>query len=149
FFYNVSGPYPVASRHVTTGKQRGLMKRIHSWLVGMFLLTLVPAVALPQALPNLTSLRVSYNTRKATANPQGELKAQIDALDTQVAEATQLGRSGELRRLFAKGMRLLAGEAWTDEADFAASLVIRAERVIIDAAQPYRVRLEQIYSPSI
>jgi len=125
------------------------MKPIRSLLVGIFLLTLVPASVLPQALTSLVSLRVGYNTRKVTANPQGELKAQIDALDKQITEATQLGRSGELRRLFAKGMMLLSGREWTDETDFAASLVIRSDRVTIDSAKPYSVRLEQIYSPSI
>ena len=125
------------------------MKPVRSLLVGIFLLTLVPASALPQALTSLASLRVGYNTRKVTANPQGDLKAQIDALDKQIAEATRLGRSGELRRWFAKGMTLLSGGAWTDETDFAASLVIRSDRVIVDSAKPYSVRLEQIYSPSI
>ena len=85
------------------------MKPLRFLLVGVFLLTLIPASALPQALTSLASLRVGYNTRKVTANPQEELKAQIDALDRQIAEATRLGRSGELRRLFAQGMMLLSG----------------------------------------
>jgi hypothetical protein len=70
-------------------------------LAGAVLLcVLLPAIAAPQALPNLTLLRVQYNTRKTTAQPQGELKAQIDALDKQIEEATRLGQTGELRRLF-------------------------------------------------
>jgi len=36
-------------------------------------LAMPPAPAGAQALPGLSSLRVAYNTRKATANPQGEL----------------------------------------------------------------------------
>jgi hypothetical protein len=89
-------------------------------LAGAVLLFLiVPGFAAAQALPNLTLLRVQYNTRKMTAPPQGELKAQIEALDKQIAEAALLGQNGELRRLFAKGMTLLAGQPWTDELDFA------------------------------
>src|SRR5205085_10995271 len=125
------------------------MKPIRSWLVGVILLTLVPAPALPQALTSLASLRVGYNTRKVTANPQGALKTQLDVLDKQIAEATRLGKSGELRRLFAQGVTLLTGGVWTDETDFAASLVIRSDRVSIDSAKPYSIRLEQIYSPAI
>ena len=125
------------------------MKPIRFLLVGVVLLTLVPTAALPQARTSLASLRVGYNTRKVMANPQGDLKTQIDALDKQIAEATRLGKSGELRRLFAKGVTLLSGGTWTDEADFAASLVIRSDRVVVDSAKPYTVRLEQIYSPTI
>ena len=110
---------------------------------------IVPATAFPQALTSLASLRVGYNTRKNTARPQGELKAQIDALDQQIADATRLGRTGELRRLFAKGNVLLAGRQWTDEIDYANSLVVRTDRVVADSSKPYPVRLEQIYSPSI
>jgi len=110
------------------------------------------SVAMPafsQALTSLASVRVGYVTRKNTVKPQGELKAQIDALDQQIAEATRLGRSGELRRLFAKGIALLAGRDWTDAADYNASLVIRTDHVIADSSQPYVARLEQLYQPSI
>jgi poly(3-hydroxybutyrate) depolymerase len=110
---------------------------------------LVPAAALPQALTSLASVRVGYNTRKALANPQGDLKTQIDVLDKQIADAARLGRNAELRRLYAKGVALLAGRAWTDEADYAASVVIRTDRVVVDSSRVYSVRLEQIYSPSI
>lgn len=94
----------------------------------------VPALASPQALTNLSSLRVGYNTRKATVKPQGELKAQIDDIDAQLAEATRLGRSAEIRRLIAKGNTLLSGRPWTAELDFASSLVIRTDRLVVDSA---------------
>jgi poly(3-hydroxybutyrate) depolymerase len=110
---------------------------------------LVPAMAFPQALTSLSSLRVGYNTRKATVQPQGELQAQIEALDAEIAEATRLGRTAELRRLFAKGTTLLAGRPWTDASDYAASLVIRSDRVVVDSSRPYLVRLEQIYLPAV
>ncbi|HWW83213.1 MAG TPA: prolyl oligopeptidase family serine peptidase [Vicinamibacterales bacterium] len=109
----------------------------------------LPTTGLPQALTNVTSLRVGYNTRKNTVKPQGELKAQIDALDAQIAEASRLGRNGELRRLFAKGNTLLAGRPWTDALDYEASLVIRTDHVVSDSTKPLPIRLEQIYSPSI
>jgi poly(3-hydroxybutyrate) depolymerase len=110
---------------------------------------LVPAAAFPQALTSLASVRVGYTTRKNTVKPQGELKAQIDALDAQIAEAGRLGRSGELRRLYAKGVALLNGRQWTDAADYAASLVLRTPRVVVDSSQPYTVRLEQIFASSL
>jgi poly(3-hydroxybutyrate) depolymerase len=109
---------------------------------------LLPAAAAPQAQTNLSSLRVGYNTRKVTVAPQGELKVQIDEVDRQLAEATRLGQSGEIRRLIAKGQALLAGRAWTDELDFATSLVIRTDQVVTDSLRPLEVRLEQIYRPS-
>ncbi len=113
------------------------------------LVVLIPAAASAQALTSLQSLRVRYNSRKATVRPEGELKAQIDAVDRELAEASRLGKTGEVRRLLAKGTSLLAGRPWTDAADYAASLAIRSDRVVVDSSQPYEVRLEQIYSPSI
>jgi poly(3-hydroxybutyrate) depolymerase len=122
------------------------MKR---FLVLAVVCLLIPATSSAQALTSLSSLRVGYNTRKATVRPQGELKAQIDEVDAQIAEATRLGRTAEIRRLIAKGNTLLAGRPWTAEVDFANSLVIRTDRLVVDSTKPYDVRLEQIYSPSI
>ena len=117
--------------------------------IAALLCSLAPAPAFPQALTNLSSLRVGYNTRKATVRPEGELKAQIDAVDRDLAEATRLGKTGEIRRLLAKGTTLLAGRPWTDVADYTNSLVIRTDRLVVDSSKRYPVRLEQIYSPSI
>jgi poly(3-hydroxybutyrate) depolymerase len=108
-----------------------------------------PGLASAQALQSLRSVRVTYNTRKATTNPQGELKAQIDAVDKAIAAALQAGDKGEARRQIAKGLVLLAGDAWTPALDFKNSLVLRSERTVIDSSQPYALRLEQIYEPSI
>ena len=96
------------------------------------LVLLVATPALPQALVNLSSVRVTYMTRKNTAKPEGEPKAQLDALEAQIAEATRLGQSGEIRRLYAKGMTLLAGRPWP-----AATLGDEAVGVVIpDTAAP-------------
>src|SRR4051812_4780377 len=112
-------------------------------------LSIVPSLASAQALTSLASVRVGYSSRKNTVKPQGELKTQIDALDAQIAEATRLGRTGELRRLFAKGITLLAGRAWTPEVEFMHSIVLRTDRSVADSAKPYPVRLEQIFAPAL
>ena len=122
------------------------MKR---FLVLAVLTFVIPATASSQALTSLSSLRVRYNTQKATVQPQGELKAQIDEVDREIAEASRAGRTGDLRRLLAKGMALLGGRDWSDAADFAASLVIRSDRVVVDSTRPWTVRLEQIFTPAI
>jgi poly(3-hydroxybutyrate) depolymerase len=118
-------------------------------LVALAVLALLPATAQPQALTSLSSLRVRYNSQKATVQPTGALKTEIDAIDAQLAEAGRLGQTGEVRRLLAKGTTLLAGRPWTAEADFAGSLVLRTDRVVVDSSRPYLVRLEQIYQPAI
>jgi len=109
----------------------------------------VPAVAAAQALPNVNLTRVLYNSRKATVRPEGELKAQVDAVDAAIAEATKLGQTGEVRRQIARGLALLDGKAWTPALDYQHSLVLRAERTVVDTTAPYTVRLEQIYRPAI
>src|SRR4030095_3629230 len=125
-------------------------------IVAGLVIVLAPTAALPQALTSLASVRVGYTKRKKTIKPQGEVKAandqleaQIGELEAQSAEATRLGRPGEIRRLYAKGMTLLAGRPWTEAADFGASLVLRTDHVVADSLKPYPVRLEQIYTPSI
>lgn len=122
------------------------MKRLGLFAV---CLVLLPSTVIAQALPPLSSLRVSYNTRKTAAKPTGALKAQIDELDQQIAAANRLGQIGEVRRLYAKGQALLAGREWTDLLDFANSITLRSARVLADSASPYEVRLEQIYAPAI
>jgi len=118
-------------------------------LIVVCVASLVPSLVSAQALTSLASVRVGYTTRKHTVKPQGELKAQIDALDAQIAEASRLGKNGELRRLFARGIALLNNRPWTDAVEYSNSLVLRTDRVVVDSSKPYLVRLEQIYAPSI
>lgn len=115
----------------------------------LFLLALVPVVAVAQALPNANSLRVGYNARKNRVNPQGELRLRLDSVDRAVAEAVRLGQLGELRRQIAKGLTLLDGEEWTPALDYHGSLVLRSDRTILDGSKPWSMRLEQIYAPAI
>src|SRR6266487_690128 len=118
-------------------------------LIVVCVTSLVPSIVSAQALTSLASVRVGYITRKNTVKPQGELKEQIDALDAQIAEASRLGKNGELRRLFAKGIALLNNRPWTDAIEYSNSLVLRTDRVVVDSSKPYLVRLEQIYTPSL
>lgn len=110
---------------------------------------LISTLAEAQALTSLSSLRVRYNSQKARLQPSGELKAMLDEVDAAVAAAARSGATGESRRQLARGMVLLGGEAWTPKLDYANSLVLRSDRVVVDPAQTYTVRLEQIYHPDI
>ncbi len=114
-----------------------------------FFLALSSIPAQPQSLPNLALTRLNYTVTKRRVNPQGELKAKLDVLEADVAAATQLGKIGEVRRLAAKGLTLLAGKEWTDALDFNSSLVLRADHIFVDSSKPLGLRLEQIYSPSL
>lgn len=121
-------------------------------LRAVFVALIAAALAMPafaQAPPNLALARVRYNSLKNTAKPEGELKAQIDAIDREMADAIRLGRTGEVRRLLSKGTALLNGREWTALDDFDASLVLRTDRAFLDPATPVHVRLEQIYAPAI
>jgi predicted esterase len=111
------------------------------------------AVAAPalraQASTSLVSLGVSHSSLKNAAKPSGELKAQIDSLDALIAAAGRAGRSSELRRLYAQAASLLRKRPWTPEAEYAASLVLRTDRQVVDPSRAWSVRLEQIFAPSI
>lgn len=102
-----------------------------------------------QALPSLASLQVRYSTLKATVKPDGDLKQQIAEIDNGLAAALRAGHFGEARRLVAKGTVLLMRRDWTDALDFTYSLAVRTDRLFVDPARPYAIRLEQIYMPSI
>src|SRR3990167_9008248 len=105
--------------HVASGflSAEALAKAVRRTILALAL-TLAPAWALAQALPNISTTIVRYNTRKATVKPQGELKAQIDAVDQEIAEANRLGRIGEVRRQIARCLALLDGTPWTPALDF-------------------------------
>jgi poly(3-hydroxybutyrate) depolymerase len=117
--------------------------------VAVVALILLPAFAAAQAPPNLALARVRYNSLKNSATPDGELKAQIEILDKQIAEAARLGQTSEMRRWLAKGTALLNGRGWTDRDDYDQSLQLRTERVFVDSSVPYTVRLEQTYAPAL
>ncbi len=127
----------------------GAMKHFILIGLGAALVTALPTPGFSQALTSMASVRVGYNTRKASVNPQGELKAQIDEIDRQIADAQRLGQNAQMRRLMAKGTTLLSGREWTDALDFSTSLALRTEHVIADSTKPYPVRVEQLYAPSI
>jgi dienelactone hydrolase len=118
-------------------------------LVASIFLALLVTPAYSQSLPNLASTRLNYTVTKRTKNPQGELKEKIDAIDKDLAEATRLGKNGEVRRLLAKGLTLLAGNEWNDTLDFKSSLVLRSDHIFVDSSKPLVLRLEQIYSSSL
>ena len=110
---------------------------------------MIPSLAFAQALPNINSLSVRYNSQKTAAKAEGELKAQLDEVDKAIADARRAGNNGEMRRQFAKGMALLNKEAWTPALDYRHSLALRSDRTVIDSSAPYTFRIEQIYRPSI
>jgi poly(3-hydroxybutyrate) depolymerase len=124
-------------------------RRTTTAVLVLLAVTLLPVAAAAQAPSSLMSARVVYMTQKAKSNPQGELAATLGALEKEFAEAVRVGKTGEARRLLAKGMALLAGDAWTPQLEYARSLVLRTDHVVADSSKPLVVRLEQIYSPSI
>lgn len=110
---------------------------------------LLSGPAFAQAPPNAASARVRYNSLKNSAKPEGELKAKIDAIDKEIADAIRLGQTAQMRRLLAKGTALLNKREWTDADDFDQSLVLRTDRLFVDSGVPYALRLEQTYAPAI
>jgi predicted esterase len=130
--------------------KHGAFAKAKNFQLGILALLLIWAAdAAAQARPNLSLARVIYNGAKNQANPQGELKEKLSAIEKSIAEATQLGRTGEIRRLYAQARTLLAGRTWTDELDFSNSLVLRAEEICLDSNRPAIVRVEQIYVPRL
>ena len=124
----------------------GLLAR---WPVGLLVVVLIaPTTTFAQALPSISSLQVRYNSLKAAAKAEGELKAQLDDVDKAIADARRVGNGGEMRRQMAKGLTLLNKEAWTAALDYRFSLALRSERTVVDSSVPYAMRLEQIYRPA-
>jgi len=101
-----------------------------------------------QARETIAMMRTRYNTAKTQANAQGDLKAKIDKLEQDIARAAQLGRTGELRRLYTQGLALSQNRPWNADVEFASSLTLETDHVFIDPA-PAAFELSQIYMPSI
>jgi predicted esterase len=102
-----------------------------------------------QAAPNTTLAQIGYSALKNRVKPTGELGAQIAALDSAIRTAQLSGQTALVRRWIAKGTALMNGRQWADTSDYRQSLVLRTEHLFVDPAQPYGVRLEQTYAPSI
>jgi len=125
------------------------MKPIRTISRAFLLAALLAEAASAQALTSITSLFVTYSTRKVMVKPAGDLKASIDSVDRELAAANRIGKMSEVRRQLAKGLSLLANRPWTDVADFTGSLLLRTDRQVVESQRPYTVRLEQLYAPSI
>src|SRR6476469_6279132 len=119
-------------------------------LIAVLLAVLVGAdTASAQARDTVANLRTRYNTAKTNAKAQGELKRKLDEIDQNIARAARLGRTGDLRRLYTEGITRSQGRAWTPELEFTTSLALRTARIYVDPSEPVRLRLEQIYTPSL
>lgn len=106
-------------------------------------------VAAAQSAPNTTLALIGYSALKARTKPSGDLGAQIASIDTAINVASRAGQTAQVRRLIAKGTALMNGRVWADTNDYRQSLVLRAERLFVDPAQPFTARLEQLYAPDI
>ena len=118
-------------------------------LLAALVVTVAPTLVHAQAQTGILSISVTNTTLKNTVKPTGELKAQIDSLDVLIASASKYGRTSELRRLFAHSIALLQKRPWTPETEFASSVVVRSDRLIVDPSRTWTLRLEQIFSPTI
>jgi hypothetical protein len=57
-------------------------------------------------------------------------------LDQDIARAAQLGRTGELRRLYTEGIALAQNRPWNADVEFASSLALQTDHVFVDPASP-------------
>ena len=109
-------------------------------VLGLFVTS---TVAHAEALPSPTMLALFYRMAKANAKP--EAAEEIAAVDAALAEAQAAGRVGEVRRQLARGLTLARQMAWSDQADFDASLVARADETFADSARGVTVRVSQVF----
>ncbi len=120
------------------------MRRACGVLLAIAIGVLAHAAA-DQAPSSLAAAQRNYSRAKASATPEGDLRRELDEIDKAVAEAIRLGRTDEAFRLLAKGTALAGGWAWTSEAEFAASIVLRADRLFVDPSRRLTLRIEQNY----
>jgi predicted esterase len=112
-------------------------------------LLMIASQALAQAAPNTNLALIGWTALKNRVRPQGELAAQVATIDSTIRQAAQRGHTAEVRRHIARGTALLNGREWADTSDYRQSLVLRTDHVFVDPTQPWSVRLEQTYAPSI
>jgi len=112
-------------------------------LIGQFAIA-----AHPEALPSFALLSLYYGGAKARVSDEA-LKEKLRDVDTKLWGAYRSGRTSEARRELARGLSLAGGRGWSEQQDFDASLVARADITFVDPATPVIVRLEQIYPSTL
>ena len=127
----------------------GRISRLLIVAVVLFSAELAGIQAMAQARDTIAIMRTRYNTFKTQAKAQGDLKAKLDKLDLDIARAAQLGRTGELRRLYTQGIALAQNRPWNPDVEFTASLALQTDHVFVDPEVPASFKLTQIYMPSI
>lgn len=100
---------------------------------------------LAQARVDISQLMVAYRTQKRIKQPAGELLKTLQELERQATPLYFNGKTGEVRRLLAKGLRLLNGQEWNQQADFLNSLVLRTDMTVCDPDKHLIGRVGQIY----
>jgi predicted esterase len=118
-------------------------------VMAVLLAELAGVRAQAQARDTIAMMRTRYNTARNQVNPQGDAKTKFDKLDQDLARAAQLGRTGELRRLYTQGIALAQNRPWNAEIEFSTSLALQTDHMFIDPASPVAFKLTQIYLPSI
>ena len=109
----------------------------------------IGANAPAQYRPDVSTARMFYNLVKNQIHPMGAVLEKLATLEKAMDEASQAGRSGEFRRLLAQATALLQGREWTDELEYASSLVLRGEEICLDSGRPAVFRLAQIFAPRL
>ncbi len=120
-------------------KSRWLIRVLAAAFCIQFTLT-----AAAEALPSLSMMGLIYRMSKDRVTDEA-LKQQMEPVDVRLREAYTSGRISEARRAIAEGLSLANGRGWSDQQDFAASLVVRTDEAFVDPSHPVTVRLEQIF----
>ena len=115
--------------------------------IGLALLAVLVATSalLAQARVDVGTLMVRYRAQKRIKQPDGELLKALEALEQQALAYYSRGKTGEIRRLLGKGLRLLNGKEWNQQTDFLNSLTLRTDMTVCDPNKRLIGRVAQVY----
>lgn len=99
----------------------------------------------PATQADIQTLSAAVRTLRRSANTSDEVKAKVDRL---IAESGPGQVAGSARRKLANAYELLKGRAWDEKQEFAWSLALRPNQVVVDSTLPFIAHLTQFYAAS-
>lgn len=103
--------------------------------------------ALAQDAGQVLRLSVGFRTLKNSVQMGEEKRKEVEQLEARAVTANGEKRYGDAIKHLSHGIALMRNQAWSPENELAASLVVKADRLLLDPGDSVRLALSQIYTP--
>ena len=121
------------------------MSTFYRTLLPLFAILSATGQTLPTPEQQPDTLTLATSLRLAMQSAPAALRENANRMVAESNDLQRAGRTGEMRRKLAQAVALLHGQSWDAKQEFAWSLALRPERIVIEPSQPLTVWLTQFY----